>query len=251
MAPRDEKDRPAASKDRVPATPNDRLKEIEKAIQGKRERIKQLDRQIEALGDNRERWIREDRSIDRLEREGLRAPWLVLTEARRAAAQADVDEREFCAMALTVLAKETGIPQRAVYGCDHGSDVRGRPPYCGDEVTARNGESFCRWVLEDPFDAGPGHDSRMNGMHWTQTTYFDKIERVLGLKGKIGPPHQARPHLRVCLGDLAILRSDGSVREAFRRYNGSGPWAEAYATDATSNDKFRLAYWTRVLSRVE
>lgn len=158
----------------------------------------------------------------RLRRHGALKPWLVLREADRAADAADVPIEEFRAMALTVLTKETGIPQRAVYGCDWGTGNRGRRPYCNDPVTKANATPFIRWVLADPYGG------RMNGMHWTQTTWFEKLERVQA----IGKPHKPKAHLRVCLGDLAILRASHGRRDAFRAYNGSGDAAEAYARDA-------------------
>ena len=201
-----------------PATPERHLRELRRAQREDRERIREIEERIARRGDDIERWRAEDRRVNRLDRADVKAPWSVLVAADRAAARADVPELEFTAMALVVLRKETGIPQRNIYGCDHGP--RTGPPYCNQAVTEANAAPFIRWVLADPY-AG-----RMNGMSWTQTTWFEKLKRVLDYKG--APPHDPRAHMHVCFYDLAVLRKAYGVGEAFERYNGSGPAAAEY-----------------------
>jgi hypothetical protein len=197
----------------VPATPEHHLRELRKKRKRERRRFRRFMRRT---GRRLSDWKTRAELVNRLERADIRSPWLVLTEADRASRAADVGRGEFRAMAIVVLRKETGIPQRSIYGCDYGP--RTDRPYCNQAVTVANAAPFIRWVLESPF-------GRMNGMHWTQTTWYTKLERVL----KLGNPHLPQPHLRVCLGDLADLRHAYGQREAFERYNGSGPAAEEYA----------------------
>lgn len=158
----------------------------------------------------------------RLNRRGVKRPYDVLKIADQEAHRAGLtDFEEFEAMVLAVLEKETGIPQRPVFGCDHGKQG-GNPPFCGDAVTPRNGRRFLRALRADPW-------GMMNGVHWTQTTWFEKVFRVAELDADLNNP---LAHCRVCFADLAVLRRAHGRREAFRRYNGSGPHAEAYARDA-------------------
>lgn len=201
--------------ERYPATPEAELKELRRKRKQRRRTFRRwMRRNLRAIKDA----VTRAQLVRRLARAEVLSPWVVIQEADRAAREAEIPREEFLAMCLVVLRKETGVPQRNIYGCDWGP--RNDRPYCHQRVTKGNAAPYIRWVLQDPYA------SRMNGMSWTQTTWWEKLERVLDL----GPRHAHKPwaHMRVCFTDLAELRAAYGVGEAFRRYNGSGPAAEEY-----------------------
>lgn len=159
----------------------------------------------------------------RLKKHGVRRAWTVLAEADRASRAADVPRDEFRAMALVCLAKETGLPQHNIFGGDHGN-VGDTPPFYHQEVNHYRGTLFIAALRRDPWPY-------MNGVSWTQTTWYEKVYRVAAISPDLTDP---AAHMRVCFGDLAVLRRAYGVRDAFRRYNGAGTAAELYAADAMS-----------------
>lgn len=203
---------------RITAAPEkeiDELRKKQRADRKKRQRIedrmKDRDKRIEEA--------REDAALlGRLEHANVLSALKVVIEADRAADENDLPLDSFRAMALVVLKKETGIPQRAVFGCDHGAQG-GNPPFCGDSVNHTNGNRFIKALHEDVW-------RYMNGVHWTQTTWYEKVFRVEKISPDLTDPVA---HMRVCFGDLALLADAYGQQEAFRRYNGAGPAAEEYA----------------------
>lgn len=222
MSPDDgEKRGKAAAAGHAIATPERELEELRKRQKADRKKVSKVEARMKA----REKKIAETKEeaqlVARLERAGVKAPFRVILAADRASDAVDVPEDEFRAMALVILRKETGIPQRAVFGCDHGPQG-GTVPYCGDLVTSARGRELLRALHSDVW-------ANMNGVHWTQTTWYEKVYRVEKLSADLTDPEA---HMKVCFGDLAILRDAYGVAEAFRRYNGAGPAAEAYKAAA-------------------
>jgi hypothetical protein len=181
-------------------------------------------------------WAARARLTRRLAKHGLKTPWLVLVEADRASDRAGVDTSTFRALALAILDREGGgafKPTPYRYGCDHGAQS-GQPPYCQDTVTEARSRAFHLAVHRDPW-------AYMNGEHLTQTTWYEKLFRV----EHEGPTWQPQPHLRVCLGDLAVLVKAGGVWQGAHDYNGTGPAADAYANDVVNA---RMPKWRAVLA---
>lgn len=204
------------------ATPEQQLDELRERQRADRKKLNRIEQRIKDRAKKIEETRAEAKLVERLKGANLLRPSLVVTEADRASDANDIPEAEFRAMALVVLKKETGIPQRNIFGCDHGGSMGDRPPYCNQEVTRARGQAFLQALHSDVWEY-------MNGVHWTQTTWYEKVFRVERLSDDLTNP---AAHLRVCLGDLAILRDAFGVAEAFRRYNGSGPAAEAYKAAA-------------------
>lgn len=159
------------------------------------------------------RWLK-------LKRHGVRAPRSVIAEAKRA----NLD----LADAVTMLEQETGIPQQNIFGCDHG-DVGDRPPYCHQAVTR---ERIQRWW--------PIHQSQMNGVGWTQITWYTYVEEAQ----RLGGAHKVKYQMRVGFKALADLIRAYGVQDGHRRYNGSGAAAEAYGRRAVDLRR----KWQQILS---
>lgn len=210
-------------KKKAPATTEAELRELRAKQRKDRERRRKITRRIEKRAKKIADLVTRKRLIGRLKKASVLRPEDVLREADHAARAADVPVREFRAMCLVILEKETGLPQRAIFGADHGP-TGDEPPYCNHAVTRARGKKFLKKLREDPW-------KYMNGVHWTQTTWYEKVFRVAEISPDLTDPVA---HMRVCFGDLAILRRAYGVAEAFRRYNGSGPAAEAYKADAMS-----------------
>lgn len=142
--------------------------------------------------------------VDALRAKKVKQPIAVVEEAKRA----DI----LVASALAMLEMETGIPQRNVFGCDHGE---GRA-FCHQEVTKERVAQLQRSGLA-------------NGVGWTQLTYPPFVVEAQ----RMGGAHIPRFQMRV---GFSILRDNfdrlGSIREMYRAYNGSGPDAEDYASRA-------------------
>ena len=135
-----------------------------------------------------------------LYRQGVRRPLLVLKEADRASIPRWA--------ALTILDKETGIPQRNVFGCDHGP---GRA-FCHEKVTSRKVKA----LLDSPYS---------NGVGWTQLTYKPYVRQAQRLGGAHKPKYQMRVGFKKLHDDYVAT---GSWWGAFKAYNG----AAEYANDA-------------------
>jgi hypothetical protein len=127
--------------------------------------------------------------------------------------------------ALALLQKETGIPQRNVFGCDWGPQG-GQPPYCGDVVTRERVRALLR-------------SGKSNGVGWTQLTYRAFVIRA----EKLGGAHKPRYQMRVAFDVLSDLISAYGQYGGYRRYNGSGPEAERYAREAL----VLVAWWQKHL----
>ena len=210
---------------RTPATPEEHLEKLRAKQTADDKKIHEIEERMKELGGEIERWKREDARVDALARHDVKQPWLVITEAERAEASAGGLDANFLVVALAMLRHETGIPQRGIFGGDH-DDVGDRPPYFHQEVTHDRGVAFLRALHADRM-------GMMNGVHWTQTTYFDKVFRVEKLSADLTDP---QAHLRVCLHDLAALIKDRGLHDGVMGYNGSGRDAEVYAK-AILNDE--------------
>lgn len=203
------------------AQPDKEIERLRKEQREDREHVEAIEQRIKNRADRLDQLRRDAKLLDRLHKAAVRQPVTVMNAADRAADEANVDEAEFRAMALVILSKETGLPQKSIFGCDHGAQG-GNPPFCHEEVTHERGLAFVRQLHATPM-------ASMNGVHWTQTTWYEKVFRVEKLSPDLTDP---AAHMEVCFGDLAILRKSYGVADAFRRYNGSGPAADAYSLDA-------------------
>lgn len=158
----------------------------------------------EGLKAHAERLLNRARLWFRLRRYGVRKPFLVAEEADR--------EQVPLHYALALLEKETGIPQRNVFGCDWGA-----------------GEAFCHQTVTKARVAALLASGKANGVGWTQLTWPDFVREA----DKEGGAHLPRSQCRVA---FRVLRQNfdrmGSWQLAFRTYNGSGAAAEAYGREA-------------------
>jgi hypothetical protein len=133
-------------------------------------------------------------------------PKVVIEEAKRAGLP--------LRFALAMLEKETDIPQRNIFGCDHGS---GRA-FCHENVTAARVAALRRSGLA-------------NGVGWTQITLPAFVEEA----DKLGGAHKPRFQMRVGFKVLKDnIDREGSARQGFRAYNGSGAQAEKYGREAVA-----------------
>jgi len=201
----------------ITASPEKELDAFRQEQRDDKAKLRRIEERVARRKARIEEARRDARLIRRLEKANFRQPLRVVIEADRAADDNDLPLNTFRAMCLVVLKKETGLPQRAIFGCDHGSQG-GRPPYCHDRVTPDRGRAFLKALRADSW-------GKMNGVHWTQTTWYEKVFRVEAISHDLT---SAVAHMRVCFGDLALLRDAFGTAEAFRRYNGSGAAAEEY-----------------------
>jgi hypothetical protein len=127
--------------------------------------------------------------------------------------------------ALAMLEKETDIPQRNIFGCDHGP---GRA-FCHENVTAARVAALRRSGLA-------------NGVGWTQLTFRPFVEEA----DRLGGAHKPRFQLRV---GFKVLKEnvdrEGSPQQGFRAYNGSGEDAEKYGREAIAIAR----RWKRTLNQ--
>jgi hypothetical protein len=148
--------------------------------------------------------------------QGVLHPKIVIEEARRA--------KLALRYALAMLEKETGIPQRNIFGCDHGP---GRA-FCHEKVTASKVAALRRSGLA-------------NGVGWTQLTFPPFVAEADRLGGAHKPRFQMRVGFKVLKENMD---REGSAQQGFRAYNGSGPDAEKYGREA-----IKIAErWKRVLT---
>lgn len=221
-----------AQKDRVPATPDEHLDKIRKRLKANRQKIAQLEKLQKDLGSDLDRWKRVDSRVTALQKHGVIQPWMVLTEADRAEAAVGGLDVQFDLLALAVLRHETGIPQRPIFGGDHG-DVGDRPPYYHQAVTHDRGVAFLKALHADVW-------ANMNGVHWPQTTWYEKVYRVAKMSADLTDP---QAHLRVCLGDLAVLVKDRGLHDGVMGYNGAGPAAETYVDEVLNDELPVVKSW--------
>ena len=216
---------------KTPASPEEHLQKLRDKQKADRQKIKEIEQRMEKRGKDVERWRRDDARVDALARHDVTQPWLVITEADRAEASVGGLDPNFLVVSLAILRHETAIPQLAVFGHDH-PDPGDRPPYFGHPVTHKRGLTFVRALHAD-------HEL-MNGVHWTQTTFFDKIFRVEQMSPDLTDP---QAHLRVCLGDLATLIKGHGLHDGVMAYNGSGDDAETYAHEILTSEMPIVREW--------
>lgn len=147
--------------------------------------------------------------IRKLRRHGVKQPRAVIEEAQRAGLS--------LSNALAMLEKETGIPQRNIFGGDYGAAYAGKPPYYHDRVTRRR----VKKLLGQPLN---------NGVGWCQLTYRPFVTQAEAMGGA----HKPRFQMRVGFGVLGGLIRQKGQAAGFAAYNGSGPAAEAYGRDAVA-----------------
>jgi hypothetical protein len=145
-------------------------------------------------------------------------PKVVVEEAERA--------RLPLHFALAMLEKETAIPQRNIFGCDHGP---GRA-FCHENVTAARVAALRRSGLA-------------NGVGWTQITFPAFVEEA----DKLGGAHKPRFQMRVGFKVLKDnMDREGSAQQGFRAYNGTGRDAERYGREAIAI----ATRWKRALKKL-
>jgi hypothetical protein len=149
---------------------------------------------------------------------GVLKPKVVVEEAERA--------RLPLHMAVAMLEKETDIPPRNIFGCDHGP---GRA-FCHENVTAVRVAALRRSGLA-------------NGVGWTQITFPAFVEEADRLGGAHKPRFQMRVGFKV-LNDN--MDRQGSAQQGFRAYNGTGRDAEKYGREAIGIAK----RWKRTLNEL-
>jgi hypothetical protein len=135
---------------------------------------------------------------------GVVNPRVVVDEAKRAKLP--------LRFAVAMLEKETGIPQRNIFGCDHGE---GRA-FCHENVTEARVKSLRSSGLA-------------NGVGWTQITFPAFVVQADKLGGAHKPRFQMRVGFRVLKDNMD---REGSAQQGFRAYNGTGEDAEKYGRDA-------------------
>lgn len=214
-----DKTRHRASRHHVPATPEAHLSKLRKAQHEDHKKIKEIDKRIKDRGDDIDRWRKEDKHVEALHKHDVESPWVVLSEADRAEAKVGGLDVNFRVILIAILRQETGIPQRNIFGCDHGPQG-GQPPFCQDRCTKGRVNELVE-LLRD----GATRFQNMNGVGWTQLTWYEKVLRCDNFDGGASIP---RNQVRVGAEDLAQLIKSYGQAEGIRRYNGSGPSAEAY-----------------------
>jgi len=145
----------------------------------------------------------------------VRRPRVVIEEANRAGLP--------LACAVAMLEKETSIPQRNIFGCDHGEGVE----FCHENVTAARVKALRASDLA-------------NGVGWTQLT----LPAFVTEADKLGGAHKPRFQMRVGFKVLADNIHQSGMQKGFARYNGSGPAAEAYGRDAVA----KTERWKQILN---
>lgn len=143
--------------------------------------------------------------VQKLASKGVEKPRVVIEEAERAGLG--------LANALAMLEKETGIPQRNIFGCDHGPGVA----FCHENVT----EAKVKQLIAS---------GRANGVGWTQLTFPPFVHEAERLGGAHKPRIQMRVGFKVLADNIRRL----GQQDGFRAYNGSGPAAEQYGREAVA-----------------
>lgn len=143
---------------------------------------------------------------EKLRGRGVKQPVVVIDEALRA----DI----LVGSALAMLEMETGIPQRNIFGCDHGEGVA----FCHQEVTPTR----VKELLASPYS---------NGVGWTQLTYRPFVVSAQEMGGAHIPRYQMRVGFRILRENFDRF---GSIYAMYRAYNGTGAAAEAYASRAVA-----------------
>jgi hypothetical protein len=148
---------------------------------------------------------------------GVLKPKAVVEEAKRAGVPLH--------FVLAMLEKETGIPQRNIFGCDHGPGNA----FCHENVTAARVAALRRSGLA-------------NGVGWTQLTFPPFVAEADRLGGADKPRFQMRVGFKVLKENIDRERS---AQQGFRAYNGSGADAEKYGREAIAIAR----RWKRTLNQ--
>lgn len=161
-------------------------------------------KQAEGLKAKGRRLLERARLWFRLKRFRVRDPFLVAEEAKRNHVPLHI--------ALALLEQETGMPQRNVFGCDHGE-----------------GRAFChKRVTKDRVDQLLA-SGMANGVGWTQLTFVPFVKAADAEGGAHLPRYQCRIGFRVLRENF---EREGDWRLAFQAYNGSGAAAVSYGYHA-------------------
>jgi hypothetical protein len=143
-------------------------------------------------------------------------PKIVIEEAERA--------RLPLRFAMAMLEKETGIPQRNVFGCDQGE-----------------GRAFCHEKVTEAKVKALRSSGLTNGVGWTQLTFAPFVAEADRLGGAHKPRFQMRVGFKVLKDNM---EREGSAQQGFRAFNGSGEKAEKYGREAMKV----AARWERILN---
>jgi hypothetical protein len=208
------------------ATPEKVLRELrerqERDRKKRREalsRARRIERAISQRAKAIAEWASRARAVRRLANHNVSAAWTVLMIADQSARAQELGVQRFREVWVAVMWRETGLPQRNVFGCDWGSQG-GDPPYCGEGCTEARVRAW--W---------PIHREKMNGTSWAQLTWFEKVERAQALGGCWKPENS----MKVGAHDLALLIAARGWHDGIKGYNGDGPAAEEYADDVLDN----------------
>jgi hypothetical protein len=157
-----------------------------------------------------------------------RPAWQILRQHQVLRPKVVIEEAERARLplhfAIAMLEKETDIPQRNIFGCDHGP---GRA-FCHENVTAARVAALRRSGLA-------------NGVGWAQLTFPAFVEEADRLGGAHKPRFQMRVGFKVLKDNM---ERQGTAQQGFRAYNGTGPDAEKYGREAIEIAK----RWKRILS---
>lgn len=178
---------------------------------------------IKAPQRNPDAWTRAEREADEryariARRHGISNALRVVQEARR--------EGVGPATAMALIEKET-----------RGRNVFGHDP----TIFAGAGQVTARKYLAYKEQRGPRGQGGMQGVGPAQLTYYT-LQDAADREGGCWDP---RVNIRIGLRHLRGLIAEHGLREGYRRFNGSGPAAEAYARDAIAKravwqDRFDL-----------
>jgi hypothetical protein len=189
----------------MPDTPEDKLEQKRRAQKQDRRLLDRVKDRLEDRAKAIAKLAARVRMANRLRRQDVRSPYMVLAECDRAGLPR--------AIGLAMLERETGMPQRNIFGCDWGPQG-GSPPYCGDAVT------------RDRVNAMQA-SGKPNGVGWTQLTWPAFVQRAEDMGGAHLPKYQ----MRVGFGVLAALIDTHGLLAGVKAYNGTGPAADEYAHD--------------------
>jgi|ERR671910_287175 hypothetical protein len=141
--------------------------------------------------------------------------WEILRDNKVVNPRVVVDEAKRAKLALrfamAMLEKETGIPQRNIFGCDHGE-----------------GRAFCHENVTEARVKALRSSGLANGVGWTQITFPAFVVEA----DKLGGAHKPRFQMRVGFRVLKDHMDRLGVQQGFRAYNGTGKDAEKYGRDA-------------------
>jgi hypothetical protein len=160
----------------------------------------------------------------KLKRYGVRQPTVVIDEALREKIKVGTGlamlQMETSPMGATKSPKSSGfeLKQQNIFGCDHGA--RSSAPYCNQAVTKDRVAALRR-----------GFPRTMNGVGWTQLTWYELVNAA----ERAGGAHIPRYQMRIGFRQLRVhFDREHSIAEMFRAYNGAGSAAELYGRRAAA-----------------